>query len=53
MELPQYFRVTLIPVLMILVIPLYIYIPALQRQQILRMVNETIAFVRNETRHGA
>ena len=53
MELPNKCRLTLIPVLMILVIPFYIYIPQLQQQQILRLVNETISLIRNESRHGA
>ena len=53
MDLPKYCRLTLVPVLMILVIPFYIYIPHLQRQQLLRLLNETITFVRNESRHGA
>ena len=48
MELPKHCRVALIPILMILVIPFYIYIPRLQQQQILDLVNETVQAVRNE-----
>ena len=47
MELPKYCRLTLIPILMILVIPFYVYIPQLQQQQILDLVNETVQAVRN------
>ena len=55
MELPKYLRLTLIPVLMILVIPFYVYIPRLQQQQILDLVNETVNLIRNESHrhHGA
>lgn len=54
MELPANFRIVVIPFLMLLVIPFIVYIPQYQQQQILRLVNETIAFVRNETRrHGS
>ena len=54
MELPRYLRLTLVPVLLILVLPFYVYIPHLQRQQLLRLFNETITFVRNESlHHGA
>ena len=53
MELPPNFRIILIPLLMILVVPFIVYIPKLQQQQILRLVNETVALVRNQTlRHG-
>ena len=49
MELPKYCRLTLIPVLMILVIPFYVYIPRLQQQQLLDLVNKTIQASRNGT----
>ena len=49
MELPTNFRIVLAPLLMILVIPFIVYIPKLQQQQILRLVNETVALVRNQT----
>ena len=47
------FRLILIPALMILVIPFYIYVPTLQQNQLLRLLNETIALARNQTRHGS
>ena len=54
MELPTNFRRILVPFLILLVIPFIVYIPKLQQQQILSLVNETIAFVRNEKcRYGA
>ena len=53
MEVPAYVRLTFVPVLMILVIPLFVYIPAIQRQQLLRIVNESISHALTETRHGA
>ena len=47
MDLPKYCRLTLVPVLMILVIPFYVYIPRLQQHQILDLVNETVQAARN------
>ena len=47
MELPKYCRLTLVPLLMILVIPFYVYIPQLQQQQILDLVNETVQAARD------
>ena len=52
LETPLLLRLTLIPVLMILVIPFYIYIPSVQQSQLLKLINETVAYVRNQTRHG-
>ena len=49
MDLPKYARFALIPVLMILVIPFYIYIPVIQQKQILDLVNKTV----QASRHGA
>ena len=53
LETPLLLRLTLIPVLMILVIPFYIYIPSIQQHQLLKLINETVTYVRNQTRHGA
>ena len=47
MKLPKYCRLTLVPLLMILVVPFYIYIPQLQQQQFLDLVNETVQAVRD------
>ena len=45
--LPDNCRFVLVPVLMILVIPFYVYIPRLQQQQLLDLVNKTIQASRN------
>ena len=52
MELPFNLKLILVPLLILLVVPFIVYIPKLQQQQILRLVNQTIAFVRNEKCHN-
>ena len=42
-------RLTLVPVLMILVIPFYIFTPLLQQHQLLKLINDTVAAVRAST----
>ena len=54
-KLPKDCHLTLIPVLLIFVVPFYIWVPAIQQRHFLRILNETITLLRNGTvmNHGA
>ena len=53
LKLPRDCRLTLIPILLILVIPFYVFIPTIQQKNFLRLLNETVVALTNVTRHGA
>ena len=52
-KLPKNCQLTLIPILLILVIPFYVFVPAIQQKNFLRLLNETVIALTNATRHGA
>ena len=52
-KLSKYCRFVLVPVLMLLVVPFYIYIPVLQRQQLLNFINKTVTLAQDRSLYGA
>ena len=53
LRLPKYCRFALVPVLLILVVPLYIYVPVLHRRQLLKLINDTVTIAKDPRLYGA